>query len=596
MKAVIALAAALAAIAGAGCATQGPARSDDRSDATPPPSPTAATAPRSDDADTDDGAAPSVELSPQLLFQLLAADIAAQRGDLGSAWSTYMSIARQTRDPRIARRATDLAISGRALEQAVQSAQLWRELAPGSRAAQQMLETLWLGSGRVEHIEPVLTDRLARARKDGTLPAAYTDVIRALTRVQDRKAAWELVQRLSAPDLQVPAARLARATFAAAVEDNATAAAEATEALRLAPDDEAAVVAAARAVHALPGRQAEALALLERFLQRTPMSLEARYAYARLLLADGRAADARAQLDRAHAQAPDNPAVLFSLAQVAYQGKQYDDARRHLERFIALPRSVPRDNAPAFLFLAQIAEDQGRLDQAIDWLARVPRGDQWLPATVKRALLMGKTGRVEAAREMLQNTTVTQPRDRVQLISAEAQVLREARRHQDAFDVLARGLERMPDDPDLLYDHGMAAEKLDRLPVMETSLRRLIELRPDHAHAYNALGYTFADRNVRLDEAQRLIERALQLAPDDAHILDSMGWVLFRRKDFPRALDYLKRAYDLRPDVEIAAHLGEVLWAMGRTDEARTLWREARGREPDNTTLRETLARLNVAL
>jgi len=595
MNAVIALIAVLVAVGGAGCANSRTESSGERADV-PPAAPIIATARAVSPEVDDDGPPPAVELSPQLLFQLLAADIAAQRGELGSAWSTYMALARQTRDPRIARRAAETAISGRALEQAVQAAQLWRELAPDSRAARQTLETLWLGSGRLEQIEPVLAERLGRARREGSLPAAYADLQRALVRVQDRAGAWRLLQRLSEPDLNVAAARLARANAATAADDPVAAAAEATEALRLAPQDEAAAVAAARALHALPGRQQEALALLERFLQRAPMSLEARYAYARLLIAEGRRDDARTQLDRANAQAPDNPAVLFSLAQVAYQGKEYDDARRHLERLIALPRSVPRDNTSAFLFLAQIAEDLGRVPEAIDWLERVPRGDDWVPALIRRALLVGKTGQVEAARAMLRDASVTQARERVQLLSAEAQVLREARRYQDAFDVLADGLARMPDNPDLLYDHAMAAEKIDRLPVMETSLRRLIALRPDHAHAHNALGYTFADRNVRLDEARRLIERALQLAPDDAHILDSMGWVLFRQQDLPRALEYLRKAYSLRQDADIAAHLGEVLWALGRADEARALWREARGREPDNTTLRETLARLNVAL
>jgi tetratricopeptide (TPR) repeat protein len=595
MNAVIALVAALFAVVGAGCANPRAEGSGARAEAAPA-APAEPVRRLPIVAVDDDAPPPAVELSPQLLFQLLAADIAAQRGELGSAWSTYMSLARQTRDPRIARRAAETAISGRALEQAVQATQLWRELAPDSRAAQQTLETLWLGSGRLEQMEPVLAERLARARREGSLPAAYTDLQRGLARVQDRAGAWRLVQRLSEPDLNVAAARLARASAAAAADEPAAAAAEASEALRLAPDDEAAAVAAARALHALPERRQEALALLERFLQRAPMSLEARYAYARLLIAEGRRDDARAQLDRANAQAPDNPAVLFSLAQVAYQGKQYDDARRHLERLIELPRSVPRDNASAFLFLAQIAEDQGRVPEAIAWLERVPRGDDWVPALIRRAQLVGKTGQVEAARAMLRDASVTQTRERVQLLSAEAQVLRDARRYQEAFDVLAGGLERMPDNPDLLYDHAMAAEKIDRLPVMETSLRRLIELRPDHAHAHNALGYTFADRNMRLDEARTLIERALQLAPDDAHILDSMGWVLFRQQDLPRALEYLRRAYALRQDAEIAAHLGEVLWALGRADEARALWREARGREPDNTTLRETLARLNVSL
>lgn len=604
MKAVIALAAAVVAAAASGCATQGPVASpqaapDTRTSA-PPPSSSRPAAPASRAeavaaADTE-GTPPDVDLSPQILFQLLAADLAAQRGDAGSAWTTYMAVARSTRDARIARRAAEVAIGARALDEAVQSAQLWRELAPDSRAASQMLETLWLGSGRLKDVEPTLAERLARARSEGTLPMAYAQLQRSLQRVQDRAGAWQMLQRLSAPDLGVAAARLARSQLASAAEDFPAAAAEAREALRLAPDDEEAVVAAARHIHKLPDGKAEALGILERYLQRQPMSLEGRYAYARLLLADGRNDEARAQFERTLAQRPDSPAVLFSLAQLAWQGKQPAEATRYLKRFVELPRSVPRDNTPALLFLAQIAEEGNRPQEAIDWLEKVPRGEEYVPATIRRALLMGKAGQVEAAREVLREVTASGQRERAQLLAAESQLLRDARRNQDAFDVLAAGLERMPDSTELLYDHAMAAERIDQLAVMERSLRRLIDLRPDHAHAYNALGYTFADRNIRLDEARTLIQKALDLAPEDPHILDSMGWVLFRQKDYPRALEYLRKAYGLRPEVEIAAHLGEVLWAMGRTDEARTLWREARVREPDNSILRETLARLNVAL
>jgi tetratricopeptide (TPR) repeat protein len=604
MKAVIALAAAVIAAAASGCVSPGPTapapRSADLSVPALPSGPAARAivpgARAQSDSSDPEGALPEVNLSPELLFQLLAADLAAQRGEPGSAWSTYMAAARSTRDPRIARRAAEVAIVARALDEAVQAAQLWRELAPDSREATQMLETLWLSSGRMAQVEPLLAERLASARARGTLPAAYVQLQRSLARVPDRGAAWQTIRRLSAPDLGVPAARLVRAQLAAAAEDWPAAAAEAREAMRLAPDDEEAVVAAARNVYQLPDGKAEALGILERRLQRQPMSLETRFVYARLLIAEQRIEDARAQLERALAQRPDSPAVLLTLAQIAYQSKQPADASRYLQRYVELPGTVARDDAPALLLLAQIAEEAGRTQEAIDWLVKVSPGDNYLPAVVRRALLMGKVGQVEAARGVLRDATASSPRERVQLLSAESQLLREARRNQEAFDVLASGLERMPDQPDLLYDHAMAAERLDRLPVMEASLRRLIALRPDHAHAYNALGYTFADRNIRLDEARTLIERALSLSPDDAHILDSMGWVLFRQKDYPRALEYLRKAYALRPEVEIAAHLGEVLWASGRADEARALWREAQGREPDNSTLRETLARLNVAL
>jgi Flp pilus assembly protein TadD len=157
-------------------------------------------------------------------------------------------------------------------------------------------------------------------------------------------------------------------------------------------------------------------------------------------------------------------------------------------------------------------------------------------------------------------------------------------------------LQEYPDQTDLLYDHAMAAERLDRIDDMEKSMRRLIELRPDHAHAYNALGYSLADRSLRLPEARSLIEKALALLPDDAHIMDSMGWVMFRQNDMAGALKFLRKAYAVRREADIGAHLGEVLWSTGQRDEARAIWREVKAREPDNTTLQETLSRLNVAL
>ncbi|HVL55029.1 MAG TPA: tetratricopeptide repeat protein, partial [Burkholderiaceae bacterium] len=515
---------------------------------------------------------------------------------LGPAFKTYLTLAQQTRDPRLARRAAEIGISARSYDQAVEAAQLWRELSPQNPRALQTLEALLLASGRLEQVEPLLAQRLQAARERDALNDAYAQLQRALQRAPDRSAAWRLMQRLSAPDLEHVHVRLTRAAIAGAADAREDAAAEARAALQLAPTDEDAAVAAARHLHRLPQSGDAARKILEEFLQRSPGATEARFTYGRLLLADDKLPEAQAQFERALADDPTNAAALFSLAQLAHRTERPEIAQRYLQRYLELPPSVPRDDNLAHLFLAQLAEDAGRVDEAIEHLERVQRGDQVTSATIKRALLLGRSHRIEQARTLLQQARVTSVQERVQLIAAEAQVLREAQRYQDAFDVLERALERMPNNPELLYDHGMAAERLDRIEVMEKSLRRLIELRPDHAHAYNALGYTLADRNLRLPEARQLIEKALELAPDDAHIIDSMGWVLYRQGEYARALEYLRRAYALRPDAEIAAHLGEVLWASGQYEEAKKLWREARGREPNNETLNGTLARLNVAL
>ena len=541
-------------------------------------------------------ALPAVELTPQILYQLLASEVAVQRGQASAASASYLALARQTRDPRIARRAVELALAERSLERASGAAQLWLETAPSSKLAAQTLETLYLTNGQYSLAEPLVTARLAQARASGGLADAYSRLARVLPRTPDRTAAYALIERVAAPDEAVPEAWLARAAVASVADDTAAAAQAARRALALAPDSEEAAVAAARYAQRLPEGNAAGRAVLSEFLARQPEAHEARFALGRLYAADGDHARARAQFERVLADEPDNPATLFSLAQVAYQSKQPRDAERYLLRYVDLPETVRRDNVPAYVFLAQLAEDDKRLADAVGWLARVDSGEQRLAALVRRATLLGKMNRMDDARALLRDAPVSTNADRVQLAIAEAQLLRESGRQQDAFELLGRALDSQPDQPDLLYEHALTADRIGRTQLMESNLRKLIALRPEHAHAYNALGYSLADRGVRLPEALELIERARALAPDDAFILDSLGWVHFRMGNFDRAIGYLQKAYDARPEAEIAAHLGEVLWAAGRVDDARRLWREARGREPDNETLKGTLARLNVAL
>lgn len=545
---------------------------------------------------SDSGPVPGADLTPEIVFQLLASEIAAQRGQTANATATYLALARKIRDPRLARRATELALSERSVERALQAARLWHELAPDTPSAAQTLESLLIGAGRLDEARPLAQRRLAAARSAGTLDEAYALLQRALARSPDKSAAFALLDELSTGDTGSLAARLALAGQAQAAGLADRAALEAGRALALKPDDERIALLTAQLVQATSAGAAGALRVLEAFLGAYPRAIEARFQYARLLAGAGRADDARRAMEAALAEQPDNPSVLFTLAQLAWQNRQPDAATAYLKRILELPATVARDDTAAYLLLAQIAEEQRDLAQAIAWLERVGEGEQARQALLRRAVLMARQGAPEAARELLRGVTAVSPREQAQLVATEAQVLREAGRPADAFALLDQALASQPDNLDLLYDHAMAAERLDRLDAMEASLRRLIRARPDHAHAHNALGYSLADRGLRLEEAQALIERALQLAPDDPHILDSMGWVLYRRGQAERALEYLRRAYTLSPDAEIAAHLGEVLWTLGRLDEARRLWAEAREREPDNRTLKDTLARLNVAL
>ena len=212
----------------------------------------------------------------------------------------------------------------------------------------------------------------------------------------------------------------------------------------------------------------------------------------------------------------------------------------------------------------------------------------------RRAALLARQGNYTQARELIRRVPERAPEDARAKLLAEAQVLRDVKRWDDANAVLAQANRQFENDPDLLYEESMTAEKLNRMEDMERLLRRVIEIKPDHHHAYNALGYSLADRNIRLPEAKTLIQKALALSPGEPFITDSLGWVEFRLGNRDNALRLLRGAYKSRPDPEIAAHLGEVLWSLGQQDEARRVWREGRQRDNANDVLRETLGRLRV--
>ena len=549
---------------------------------------------------------PDVDLTGALLYQIMAAELALQRGEAGAAFATYLSVARQTRDARIARRAAEIAVAGRAGPQALEATALWRELAPESREARQAHALLLAGSGRLSEAEPLF----AAGLRDSQQPAAeLAQIQRALARVDDRAAAFATVERLAGPLLAQPALAadvqmtLAAAAYQAGLQERAVQAARAALALR--PDDQRTVLAVAQLLSRPQGKddpagRAQALKLLAESLAREPRALDVRLTYARLLLADGQRAAAVTQFEQALVQDAENPDALFALGVLALDDRPpRKRSRGYFETYLQVlekTASTAHDPDPAYLNLARIAEDERRFDEALKWLAQVDDGPQAFGARLRQAIVLAKMQRLDEARKLIADTPPESDEQRQQLTLADAQVLREARRFEESYQLLARALERSPEDTVLLYDAAMAAERVDRVDEMERLLRRLMQLKPDDPHAYNALGYTFADRNQRLPEAYELVDRALKLAPEDAHIIDSLGWVYFRMGNFAKARELLERAFALRPEAEIGAHLGEVLWAMGERDAARRIWRQVRADEPDNETLSATLARLQVRL
>lgn len=538
---------------------------------------------------------PRLALTPPILYELLLAEVALQRQQPGAAYANYQALATQTGDARLARRATEIALVASAFADALDSARLWHKLDPASPDAQQTLDTLLLANNRIAEVEPSLSRQLAQARQRGELAAAYPRLQRQLLGLHNHQEGWAAIQRLSAPDLNVVAARLARAHLAAAAGQRQAAADEALAAHQLAPEDSEALLASAQFLQPLPGGPQRAQRMLQAHLEKRPDDTAALKALGLLHIASNQTDAAITTLDKVLRLEPQTSAVLYTMAQLHHKKQHYEQATDYLKRYLALPESVPRDNAPAYLFLAEIAEQRSTPAEAIQWLEQIPPQSPFqIESLARRAVLTARQSRPEAGLALLNSAQPRNARDRQLLLVTRAQILREAGRYRQAFDVLDQAVRSSQDNTDLLYDHAIAAEKINRLDILEKSLRTLIRRQPDSGHAYNALGYTFADHNIRLPEALELIQKANRLMPDNAHVLDSLGWVLYRLGRIPEALEQLRKAYALQPDAEVAAHYGEVLWTSGQQEQARALWQKALEQTPDNTLLRDTLKRLGV--
>ncbi len=325
----------------------------------------------------------------------------------------------------------------------------------------------------------------------------------------------------------------------------------------------------------------EVIAFYQAFVDRYPDLKDVRVQLARELAGARRNAEARQEFKAVERLAGSDPQVPYAIGLLALQLQDYADAEGAFRRALGMGHPDP---GAVYLGLGQAAESAKRLDEALDWYGRVESGDR-MRAQMRIAALIAKRDGLANGRAYLQSVEPRSQEDRIQMIQIEAQLLRDAKAWQDTFEMLSGAVERFPDSFELLYDRAMAAERVDRLDVLETDLRRVIKLKPDYAHAYNALGYTLADRTDRIEEAFELIEKALKLAPEDPFILDSLGWVQYRRGKLDEALRLLRSAHQARPDPEIAAHLGEVLWKLGRKDEASQVWKSALSDNPDHETL-----------
>ena len=567
-------------------------------------------------------ALPDNTLTAATLFKLMMSEIASQRGAPDASYATEFRLAQETRDPRIARRATEFAVQARQPAAAVEAARLWTELSPKSQVAADTYLTLLVLSSRFDEAEPLLAAKIAGAPSKSQ---ALVQVYGLLSQSPSRPQVYATMRHLAGTYPSLPEGHMVVAQAAQAAGDRAVAIDEARIAVKLQPDSEPATLMLAQFQQFDAPKEADAV--LAGFLARNPKSVPIRLGYARFLNGEKRFDETAVQLARIRKDAASTPETIYTIGLLAYQANRPKEAEAYFRHFVDLqtpkkakgevvpavasdddaetadvPDTADDNNGPgrgpdrAYLYLAQIAEDAKDYPRALDWLAKIGPGGDYANARIRRALILARQGKLDVARTELHALPAATPAQATQLMLAEAQMLRDADQNQAAFDFLGTAIEKTPNNPELLYDYGMTAEKIGRFDVLENAMRSVIRVRPDNAQAYNALGYTLADRNERLDEAKALIEKANALSPDDASILDSLGWVQYRLGNHGDALTSLERAYKLRNDAEIAVHLGEVLWVSGRAADAERTWREASAKEPQNVVLQQTLARFNVQM
>ncbi|OIR06814.1 beta-barrel assembly-enhancing protease [mine drainage metagenome] len=525
---------------------------------------------------------PKLALTPQILYQMLLAEIADGRGDYHLAAGAYADLARSTRDPRIVRRAAEIAVYAREPEIALEMTKFLVQIDPESPQARQMLVGLLLATQRFDEATIHLAKLLAL--EGDHVGGALLRLNHLLARYPDKAAVERLVERLTQPYEQLPEAHVARAQAAENAGDDARALVEIGRAQKLRPDWQPAVLFEAQILQ--KGNHAKALEFLHGYLDAHPKASQVRLAYARALVGEKHFAQARREYSALLEANKDDQEAVYAVALLSLQLNDLAAAESGFKRLLDL--GFGEANVARY-YLGQIAEQGKHPEEALGWYGKVTPGEQYLAANVRAAELLARQGKLEAGRKSLQQAAVADPSERLPLLIAESQLLNDAGRTADAFDLLDGALAAQPEQPELLYETALLADKLGRFDVLERNLRKLIKLQPDHAQAYNALGYSFAERDLHLDEAQRLIDKALALSPDDAFILDSKGWVLYRRGDNNGALGYLQKAYSQRPDPEIAAHLGEVLWRLGRHDEAEKTWNDAIRAHPGNEALAATI-------
>jgi len=525
---------------------------------------------------------PNIELSEDLLYKFLLTEIASQRGEVALAVEGSSDLANQTHDPRLAMRSAQLALQAGQIDKAIEALKIWREVDPDSPLAMRMYASVLMRVGKLDEARQELEGVLKSDQENAGY--LFYQIYQMQASYPDKDASLKFMRKLAQPYPDVAEAHWAVAKLAQTTGDKKLAIDEARQASKLRPEWGMAISFEAYLLKENKPRQG--LKLLNEYLLEHPDVREIRLQYARALLEQQQYKQAREEFLILAEDDPGNPETVFAIALISLEMKDYEGAEAYLKQTLSKGR---KDQDTVRYYLGQLAEANKNNDQAIEQYRLVAGGEYLFPAQIRIAYLMSKNGSLDAALLQLQQMQASDDKQRAQLILVEGQLLREAGRRSEAYQVLQDGLVKLPDNPDLLYGAGMLADMVGKPDEFERMMRKLIEIQPDHAHAYNALGYGLLERKERIPEALQLVEKALQLAPDDPAIMDSVGWAYYLNGMLKESVEMLRRAFAADPDPEIAAHLGEVLWNKGEKAEARKVWQNGLNASPDSTHLQDVI-------
>jgi tetratricopeptide (TPR) repeat protein len=468
------------------------------------------------------------------------------------------------------------------MDKSLAAFELWQEIEPTAKLPKQMLVSLLLGGGKLSEASSYVKSWLAAEPKN--TGQVFIQLHSMVMLAPNKTAALDWLIQVAQPFPEVAEAHWAIAHVASETDKKELALAESRLAVQLRSDWDMPLVLEAQLL--MPKEPEQALTLLSQFLAANPASKSVRLFYARALLEQKRFAESRGQFQQLLTADKDNAELAFAVALLSLQMGELDRAEKELKETLLRGK---KDADIVHYYLAQLYEAKKVDATALTEYRLVIEGEYVFSARLREAYLLNKAGKIDDACAVLKNAPLTNNQQRVTAVVVEAQILRDAKQFDASYKVLADALDKLPNQPQLLFEAAMAADKLGKLDLFEQTLRKLLQIVPEHAQANNALGYSFLDRNVKVEEGMKLVEKAYQLAPDDAAITDSVGWGYYRLGKIDKSVEFLRRAFTANPDPEIAAHLGEVLWVQGKKEEAVKFLQDTLKANPDSESLRAVI-------